>query len=67
MPPLSEWLELMLAEIARKRSEARQDAEEQGRRRVTEAPASVGTSASSAGAVDGSAEHTPRRADAISA
>ncbi len=32
--PLSEWLQLMLAEIARKQEEARHGAEEQQRREV---------------------------------
>jgi hypothetical protein len=36
--PLSEWLQLMLAEIARKQEEARRGAEEQ-QARLTELPA----------------------------
>jgi len=33
-PPLSEWLQIMLAEIARKQEEARRAAEEDERRKL---------------------------------
>jgi hypothetical protein len=35
MPQLSEWLQIMLGEIARKQDEAQQAAEETGRRKET--------------------------------
>jgi hypothetical protein len=38
--PLSEWLQIMLAEIARKQAEAQQGAEEEQRRLAAPAPAS---------------------------
>jgi hypothetical protein len=45
---LSEWLQIMLAEIARKQEEALRSAEEEQRRRATpaDAPATSATSAS---------------------
>jgi hypothetical protein len=39
MPQLSEWLQIMLAEIARKQEEARRAAEEEQRRASAPAPA----------------------------
>ncbi len=55
MPRLSEWLQIMLAEIARKQDEARRAAEEEQRRRsvpAAEAPASIAsTNTSGTGAV----------------
>jgi hypothetical protein len=43
MAPLSEWLELMLAEIARRQEEAQLNAEEEARR-VRDAPAATSAS-----------------------
>jgi hypothetical protein len=45
MAQLSEWLQIMLAEIARKREDAQRAAEEEERRRNASLPASTSTSA----------------------
>jgi hypothetical protein len=45
MANLSEWLELMLAEIARKQDESRHAAEEEARRGVDDAPVNPQASA----------------------
>ena len=64
MAPLSEWLELMLAEIARRQEEAQLNAEEEARR-VREAPAA--TSASDASFAMQSIGHTATSTDIPSA
>ena len=68
MAQLSEWLELMLAEIARRQEEAQLDAEEEARRRrevadqatVAAAPQSVAPTEAAAGSTD-----SPKVAEAI--
>lgn len=52
MQPLSEWLELMLAEIERKQIEARQAVEEESRRGAAKAPAPSVTARRTAAAPD---------------
>jgi len=73
MAPLSEWLELMLAEIARRQEEAQLNAEEEARRRreaaadpqASDAPSAmqsvVDTPTDSSNAAEAIAPSEPRR------
>lgn len=60
MQPLTEWLELMLAEIARKQSEARQAAEEESRRAVAKTLAPAVAARRTPGAADETRESEVR-------